>query len=413
VIALLKKLHAQMHSRGWHRISNSKFKNIGLLFGIISVCAYRDLRISSKQSIVWANAADESEVWDEEEERSLKGKRSLSNISVFSGNGNPKLAKSVCEKLGIPLGKAIVSKFADGETNIRIEDSVRGKDVYVIQPTCPPINDNLMELILMISTLRRASAGKVTAVIPYYGYARQDRKREARETIGAADIARLLESTGVDHVLSVDLHRGQMEGFFDTSVPVDNFDPRGTVVVPYLFEKDLYRPVVVAPSETGIGRALSFRKDLLYAGIDAGIAFLAPKDDSGSLTTDDVAHHHRVLQTTQVNLVGEVMGCDVIIIDDMIDTGSRMALAAATAKNMGANRVFGVATHGLLSGQNTLKRLQESPFEEIILCDTIPKPSDLDQYDKFKYVSVSDLIAKSISNLHKKRSLSVFTGNQG
>eukprot|EP00475_Leptophrys_vorax_P043008 TRINITY_DN8148_c0_g1_i1.p1 TRINITY_DN8148_c0_g1~~TRINITY_DN8148_c0_g1_i1.p1 ORF type:complete len:420 (+),score=109.40 TRINITY_DN8148_c0_g1_i1:124-1383(+) len=365
-------------------------------------------------------AADAEEIWEEDEEEEIRDEDDenenavrMGHVSLFCGNGNPKLAKQVAKRLGIPLGRATVSKFKDGETNVRVEDSVRGQDVYVIQPTSPPnINDNVMELLLMISTLKRASAGRVTAVIPYYGYARQDRKREARETIGAADFAKLLESVGVDHVLAVDLHRGQIEGFFNTAVPVDNLDPRGSVLVPYLLKKDLYRPVIIAPSETGISRALQFRQELLNAGVDAGIGFVLPKDSSGSLMTADVTHHHRVLQPAQVELVGDVTGCDVILVDDMIDTGSRMCLAAETAQSNGAYRIFGVATHGLLSGGvATLEKFEKSPMTQVIMTDTIS--AEIPKHcSKVKYVSVSSLIAEAITRSHKRKSMSKITDRQ-
>jgi ribose-phosphate pyrophosphokinase len=397
----------------WHIASSAAVVGFGLT--VNSLFTPKTIVPVFPRTIVHADqaAADAQEIWEEEEEDNEATYQDMSHVSIFAGNGNSPLARKVARSLGIPLGKAIVSKFQDGECNIRVIDSVRGQDVYIIQPTSSPVNDHVMELLLMISTLKRASAGKVTAVIPYYGYSRQDRKREARETIGAADFAKLLESVGVDHVLAVDLHRGQIEGFFDTSVPVDNLDPRSSVLVPYIMKKDLYRPMIISPSETGISRALQFRQDLMNAGLDAGIGFVVPKDSSGSLITADVTHHHRVLQSDKVDLVGVVTGCDVILVDDMIDTGSRMCLAAETARKNGAHRVFGIATHGLFSGDEaTLQKLQDSSMTQVIICDTIPSKEISKKYSKIKYVSVSNLIAEAITRVHKRKSLSTITERQ-
>lgn len=386
----------------------SGFRCIGASVGWIALSCVKHHQTTS---IANANAADASEVWED-----LGSLATLENVSILSGSGNPLLAQKVADKLGIKLCKASVSRFADGETNVQIEESVRGQDVYVIQPTSPPVNDNLMELFLMISSLNRASAGRVTAVIPYFGYARQDRKREARETIAAADISRLLNAVGVDHVLAVDLHRGQIQGFFDCTIPVDNLDPKATVIVPYLLEKDLYRPVVVSPSETGTHRVQSFRKDLMQAGVDAGIAFVVPKGQRGSVVEVEdqyaLGTHHRVSKHSLPELVGDVTGCDVVIVDDMVDTGSRMVLAAEAVKQAGALRVIGVCTHGLLSGREAIETIENSQLDELVVCDTVAERLENVSSSKIKYVSVSGLIAQAIAQAHKKKSLSTIVDQE-
>ncbi|MES1916395.1 MAG: hypothetical protein MHM6MM_008217, partial [Cercozoa sp. M6MM] len=195
---------------------------------------------------------------------------------LLSGSAHPSLARRVAELLGIPVGGCDTGHFADGETSVKIQRSVRGLNVYIIQPTGPPINDNLMELLLLVSAARRASASKITAIIPYYGYCRQDRIREKRETIAAADVALMLQSVGADHVISVDLHRGQIQGFFDSSCVVDNIDVVRQVV-PYVVEKNLVNPVIVCPSATGLQRTKVFRDQLCREGLQASLAFVAPK----------------------------------------------------------------------------------------------------------------------------------------
>lgn len=363
-----------------------------------------------------ASVNDESEEWESEEydkyafmpER-FEDIRSQDNVEirVFGGTGNHALAVRVAEQLHQPLGKMAIKRYEDGEVSVQVIDSVRGKDVYIIQPTCPPINDNMVELFLMISALRRASAGRITAVIPYYGYSRQDRKRAARETIAAADIARMLEAVGVDHVIAVDLHRGQIQGFFDTRTPVDNLDAIRTVVVPYFLKKRLNRPVVISASGTGANRAIRFRNELKSNGKEAGLAFVTPES---SIEFKDTGHHHRVPHLNDVSLVGNVKGCDVIIVDDMIDTGSRMCLAAVIAHQAGASRVFGFCTHGLFSGTESIERIEDSPFLEVVLCDTIPpRSTELETSKKIKFLSVDNVIAEAILRLHHRESLGTLT----
>ena len=230
-----------------------------------------------------------------------------------------------------------VSNFDDGECNVMIQENVRGKDVYIIQPTSPPVNETLMELLLIISTMRRASARKITAVIPYYGYARQDRKMQARVPISAADVARLLESMGVDRVIAVDLHCGQIQGFFGPRVPVDNLDG-GTVAVSYFGDMDLSNPVVVSPDAGGVYRAKQFREALAKKHeVDCGLAMI-------------VKQRVKPGEIGQMDLVGSVEGCDAIIVDDMVDTAGTLCAAAKMLKESGARRVFAFASHGVFSG---------------------------------------------------------------
>ncbi len=232
-----------------------------------------------------------------------------SGMKLFSGNANPKLAAEIAGQLGMNLGKITVSRFADGEVNVMVHENVRGKDVYIVQPTCSPVNESLMELLLMVSTMRRSSARRITAVIPYYGYARQDRKMQARVPISAADVARLLEAMGVDRVVAVDLHCGQIQGFFGPRVPVDNLDG-GTVGVSYFGDKDLHNPVIVSPDAGGVYRAKKFREGMAQKyDVDAGLAMI-------------IKQRARANEVDRMDLVGSVMDSDVVIVDDMIDVRS-------------------------------------------------------------------------------------------
>jgi len=326
-------------------------------------------------------------------EKARKAKQHSGGLKIFSGNGNMTLALEIAQNLGIHLGKASVSKFADGECNIVIHENVRGKDVYVIQPTGPPVNDNLMELFLMISTLRRASARRITVVIPYYGYARQDRKMQARVPISAADVARLMESVGVDRVIAVDLHCGQIQGFFGPRVPVDNLDG-GVVGLDYFGSKDLHNPVVVSPDAGGVYRAKKFKEGLeqKYDMQNLGLAMI-------------VKQRARAGSVDQMNLVGDVKDCDCIIVDDMIDTAGTICKAADVLIASGARRVFAFASHGLLSGPGN-ERLAQSKMEEVVILDTLPTSPQRAANEKLTELSVAPLLAQAIFNVHAKKSVS-------
>jgi len=327
------------------------------------------------------------------EEAAKKHKRHAGGIKVFSGNGNLTLATEIANILGINLGKATVGRFADGECNVMVHENVRGKDVYIIQPTCPPVNDNIMELLLMVSTLNRASARRVTVVIPYYGYARQDRKMQARVPISAADVARLLEAMGIDRVIAVDLHCGQIQGFFGPRVPVDNLDG-GIIGVNYFGDKDLHNPVIVSPDAGGVYRAKKFKEGLAHKFDmhDVGLAMII-KQRAKAGTVD------------QMDLVGDVKDCDCVIVDDMIDTAGTICKAAAVLKEKGARRVFAFASHGLLSGPGN-HRIAQSVMEECVILDTIPSSPQRAANEKLVELSVAPLLAQTIFNIHAKKSVS-------
>lgn len=327
------------------------------------------------------------------EKASKKAKQHSGGLKLFSGNGNLALSLEICRYLGINLGKATVGRFADGEVNVVVHENVRGKDCYIIQPTCPPVNDNIMELLLMVSTLRRASARKITVVIPYYGYARQDRKMQARVPISAADVARLIESMGVDRVIAVDLHCGQIQGFFGPRVPVDNLDG-GIVGIDYFGSKDLHNPVVVSPDAGGVYRAKKFKEGLMhkYDMHNIGLAMI-------------VKQRARAGLVDTMDLVGDVKDSDCILVDDMIDTAGTLCKAADVLIESGARRVFAFASHGLLSGPGN-DRLANSKMEEIVILNTIPTSPQREANEKLTMLSVAPLLAQAIFNVHAKKSLS-------
>jgi len=327
------------------------------------------------------------------EAATLKAKKHGGGLKLFSGNGNMGLSLEIAKLLGVNLGRATVSAFADGEINVMIHENVRGKDVYIIQPTCPPVNNNLMELLLMVSCLNRASARRVTVVIPYYGYARQDRKMTARVPISAADVARLLESMGVDRVIAVDLHCGQIQGFFGPRVPVDNLDG-GIVGIDHFGNKDLHNPVIVSPDAGGVYRAKKFKEGLAYkyGWDDVGIAMI-------------IKQRARAGSVDQMDLVGDVKDCDCIIVDDMIDTAGTLCKAADVLVAKGARRVFAFASHGLLSGPGN-ERIANSKLEECVILNTIPSTHQRAANEKLVELSVAPLLAQTIFNIHAKRSIS-------
>jgi ribose-phosphate pyrophosphokinase len=342
-------------------------------------------------------AAEPSTLMTPEEARleaaTLKAKKHGGGLKLFSGNGNMGLSLEIAKLLGVNLGRATVSSFADGEINVMIHENVRGKDVYIIQPTCTPVNNNLMELLLMVSCLNRASARRVTVVIPYYGYARQDRKMAARVPISAADVARLLESMGVDRVIAVDLHCGQIQGFFGPRVPVDNLEG-GIVGVDHFGGKDLHNPVIVSPDAGGVYRAKKFKELLAYkyGWEDIGIAMI-------------IKQRARAGSVDQMDLVGDVQDCDCIIVDGMIDTAGTLCKAADVLKDQGARRVFAFASHGLLSGPGN-ERIANSSLEECVILNTIPSTPQRVANEKLVELSVAPLLAQTIFNIHAKRSIS-------
>lgn len=324
-------------------------------------------------------------------------------MMIFAGNASSKLAEEIADHLGMSISDADVGKFADGETYVRINETVRGKDCYIIQSTCPPVNDHLMELFLLISTLKRASAKSITAVIPYYGYARQDRKTENRVSIGAADVARLLETMGVDSVISVDLHCWQIEGFFDNKVPVINLEA-GIIGLEYMLEdfdiENLDELVVVSPDAGGVGRAKRFQESLINRGFPGvGLAMIIKQRAKAGVVS-------------KMDLVGSVDGKDCIIVDDMIDTAGTLCKAAGELKEMGANKVYAFATHGVFSGPAP-ERLKDSVLEKVIVTNTIPLSDEFIQTvpkNKYEHLSIGTFIAETMRRIYLKESVSSMYG---
>jgi ribose-phosphate pyrophosphokinase len=270
-------------------------------------------------------------------------------LKIFSGNANLPLAGEICSYLGIELGKAEVTQFSDGEVMVRINENIRGADVFVIQSTCPPVNHNIMELLIIIDAMRRASAARITAVLPYYGYARQDRKAEPRVPISAKLVADLITVSGTTRVLTVDLHAGQIQGFFD--IPVDNLFA-SAVILDYFRNKRLKDPVVVSPDAGGTERARAFAKRL-----GASLAMIDKRR-----TGKNVAE--------VMNIIGEVAGRDALILDDMIDTAGTIVQAARAIKKQGAMHVFAACTHPVFSGP-ALDRLKDEAIDEVVVTNTI------------------------------------------
>ena len=324
---------------------------------------------------------------------------------MFSGTSNPMLAASIAEFIGVKLNPLKCKRFSDGEVSIQIEESVRGKNVYLIQPVCRSdvgsVNDALVELLLLISTLRRASANQITALIPYYGYARQDRKMKSRVPISASDVARMIASMGVDRVVAVDLHCGQIQGFFPPTIPVDNLDA-GPVGAAYFSEKNLVRPIIVSPDAGGVYRAKEFAHtmtELLHLKdpkkqppVTVGLAIIVKQRSGAS-------------QIESMDLVGDVKGRDCIICDDMIDTAGTLCKAAKAIKDAGAKSVYAFATHGLFSGPAST-RIQNSVLSEVVVCDTVPLPASCEKVDRIKVLSLAPLLAETVKNIEHKRSVS-------
>eukprot|EP00919_Chromeraceae_sp_WS-2016_P036163 GHVR01085844.1.p1 GENE.GHVR01085844.1~~GHVR01085844.1.p1 ORF type:complete len:535 (+),score=115.37 GHVR01085844.1:206-1606(+) len=319
--------------------------------------------------------------------------KEFGDFLIFSGNSNLPLAHSAAKHLGSKLGAIKVQRFADGEVQLQVLESLRGKDVFIVQSTCPPVNENLVELLLMISTCRRSSAEKITAVIPYYGYARQDRKLSSRVPISAADVAKLIETMGVDRVIAVDLHSGQIQGFFGQQVPVDNLEAQ-VIGLKYFVEKGLKDPIIVSPDAGGVYRARKFQEGLIARGVsNAGLAML-------------IKQRRVANEIERMDLVGSVFESDVVIVDDMIDTAGTLCEAARELRRHGARRVFAFATHGVLSGA-AVERIRGSYIEEVVLTDTIPYSQEARDCNKIKQLSIAVLIADAIRRVHQKESLNI------
>ncbi len=306
-------------------------------------------------------------------------------IKIFTGNSNPALAQKICDFLHVPLGGARVRNFSDGEIMIEITENVRGRDVYVVQSTCAPTNNNLMELLIMTDALKRASAATITAVIPYYGYARQDRKAAPRTPITAKLVADLITTSGVDRVVTIDLHAGQIQGFFN--IPVDNLYA-APVILDYLKTRFKGEEVVmVSPDAGGTERARAFAKRL-----GCTLAVIDKRRTGPNVA--EVMH-----------LIGDVRGKISIILDDMIDTAGTLTQAAKALKENGASSIYACATHGVLSGP-AIERINNSDIEEIVLTDTIPLGDKGQQSGKVRMLSVADLLAEAIRRIHEDESVS-------
>lgn len=306
-------------------------------------------------------------------------------IKLFSGNAHRELADEVAAYLGIPVGDAVVTHFSDGEINVHINENVRGHDVFVIQPTSTPVNDNIMELLLMIDALKRASAKRITAVMPYYGYSRQDRKVQPRVPISAKLIADLITAAGTNRILTMDLHAAQIQGFFN--IPVDNLYA-SPVLLDYVQKKYSYEKlVIVSPDAGGVERARSFARML-----QCSIAIIDKRREAANVSQI-------------MNVIGNVKDSDTIILDDMIDTGGTIVQAAAALKDKGARHVVAACTHAVLSG-SSVDKLNESVLEELIVTNTIPFDSKKEKCKKLTVLSIAPLLGEAIKRIYEESSIS-------
>ena len=306
------------------------------------------------------------------------------NIQIICGNSNPEFANTICKELGIPMSKATVKTFSDGEVSVSLEETVRGADVFLIQSTCKPVNDNLMELLVMVDACRRASAGRITAVIPYFGYARQDRKAKSRDPISAKLVANMITASGADRVLTMDLHAAQIQGFFD--IPLDHLLGNPTFVDYFMnkFPEDQFNHddfVVVSPDVGSVGRARAF----------------ATKVHMGLAIVDKRRQKANVCEV--MNVIGDVRDKTCILFDDMVDTAGSLCNAAKALVDIGgAKAVYACATHGVLSGP-AYERIEESPIQEIVFLNTIPQLANTPS-NKIKFLDVAPVFARAIEHIH-------------
>ena len=308
-------------------------------------------------------------------------------IKIFSANANRPLAEAICQKLGIPMGDSVVKTFADGEVSVSINETVRGCDVFVIQSTCKPVNDSLMELLILVDALRRASAARITAVMPYFGYARQDRKAKARDPISAKLVANLITVAGADRVLTMDLHASQIQGFFD--IPVDNLLGNPVFVKYYLNKFDeasREQMVVVSPDVGSVARARAFAQKM-----GMGLAIVDKRRQKAN-------------SCEVMNIIGDVAGRDCILFDDMIDTAGSLCNACAAIREAGAKKIYGCASHGVFSNP-ALERIESSCFEEVRGLDTIPMPAGYNG-TKIAQLTVADMFAEAITRIDEETSIS-------
>jgi len=308
----------------------------------------------------------------------------MNDLTILSGNANPELAKAICKELQVPLGEVLVGRFSEGEIRVQIKENIRGKDVFIIQPTCTPVNENLMELLILVDAARRASAKRITAVMPYYGYARQDRKDQPRVPITAKLVANLIVAAGTHRVLTMDLHANQIQGFYD--IPVDHLYAIN-VLCEYFDKKKMSDLVVVSPDVGGIKMARAYAKRL-----SAGLAIVDKRRDSPEKT--EVMH-----------ILGKVKGMTAVLVDDIAATAGSLIEAVEALKKKGVGAVYAVVTHGVLSG-SALTRIRDcKALKEIVITDSIPL-KDAEKHPKIKVLSVASLLAEAIKRIHNEESVS-------
>jgi len=304
-------------------------------------------------------------------------------MEIITGNANPQLAQEICRYLKMPLGDAMVTTFSEGEIRVKINKNVRGKDVFIVQPTCPPVNNNLMELLILIDALRRASANRITAVLPYFGYARQDRKDQPRVPITAKLVANLIATAGVDRVLTVDLHAQQIQGFFD--IPMDHLYAVN-VFVNYIKKIKLKDIVIISPDVGGIKMARAYAKKF-----EAPLAIVDKRRISGE-------------ETEAMNILGEIKGKNLIIVDDLVATASSLVEAAAALKKQGGKEIYAAITHPILSGP-AIKRINDSCIKRLFVTNTIPVENGK-RHEKIEVLSIAPLLAEAIKRIHNEESVS-------
>jgi len=305
-------------------------------------------------------------------------------IKVFSGNANPALAKEICQQISLPLGNAVVGQFSDGEINVQIVDNVRGMDVFVVQPTSSPVNGHLMELLIMIDALKRASAARITAVLPYYGYSRQDRKVQPRVPITSKLVADLITTAGANRVLTMDLHAGQIQGFFN--IPVDNLFA-APVLLEYIRSKKFTNLTVVSPDAGGVERARAFAKRL-----NATLAIIDKRRDKPN-------------EAQVMHIIGDVKGHDCLLLDDMVDTAGTLTEGTSALKANGAGSISAACSHAVLSGP-AIRRINDSALDELITTNTIALDCKQQECKKLKVLSVALIFAEAITRIHEETSLS-------
>ena len=310
----------------------------------------------------------------------------MSTFKLFSGTANPEFAKKVGDYLGMSVSDATLNKFSDGEISVQITESVRGQDVYIIQPTCAPTNDNLMELLIMVDALKRSSAKSISAVMPYYGYARQDRKAAPRVPITAKLVADLLEAAGINRIVTIDLHAAQIQGFFN--IPADNLF--GSILfVNYIRSKHLKNPIIASPDIGGVARARQYADKLGY-----DLVIVDKKREKAN-------------ESQVMNIIGDVKGKDVILVDDMVDTAGTLVKAAEVLKEKGANSVMACCTHGVLSGP-AYERVANGVLDELVISDTIPTKKNA---KKITVLTASSIIGEAIRRIHNNESVNSIFNN--